>query len=470
MLAARDQENLVQWHQTAAASKPLNQGTKQLPPKTPGNKVPKTPFKIPLNDENGPPRFGGGKTGLNVNGRGNENLTTMRKKGGLGDKNAFVTPSGPRNRAPLGLKTTNARTKAFQTPTAPVDNEAKKEQPKGASARKPKPKVSHAEMTKLEVLGDKDRLEESEIEYMPPRANDMPDYPDDMPHDLDFSMFQNGGLTRGFMHHFATRVGDDGLTVCERQEQQRRKEQEIADKIADAMLLRDFESTNIPCIHDPECIEIECTANIENRRTAEEKYQKTIAELSTSPKPKDPPIKKAVPSKGPSTINSKSAAAALSQPKPTPAVPVQKPTGKPSLPSSKPSSILSRPKRTPQPTNPSPMRHTAASAASNTTIGHSRGRIASAALKKNSIPPPAPAPAKQQPEIQDRALLPPAIYIERYGVPRVDSEMWIRCKDAGCFDQHEREEDEGGLGTSGGGSTLEDLWREEAEREFFLVL
>lgn len=48
--------------------------------------------------------------------------------------------------------------------------------------------------------------------------------------------------------------------------------------------------------------------------------------------------------------------------------------------------------------------------------------------------------------------------------------MWIRCKDAGCFDQHEREEDEGGLGTSGGGSTLEDLWREEAEREFFLVL
>lgn len=94
MLAARDQENLVQWHQTAAASKPLNQGTKQLPPKTPGNKVPKTPFKIPLNDENGPPRFGGGKTGLNINGRGNENLTTMRKKGGLGDKNAFVTPSG----------------------------------------------------------------------------------------------------------------------------------------------------------------------------------------------------------------------------------------------------------------------------------------------------------------------------------------------------------------------------------------
>ena len=78
---------------------------------------------------------------------------------------------GPRNRAPLGLKTTNARTKAFQTPAPPRGNEAKKEEAKSASARKPKPKVSHAEMTRIEVLGDKDELEESEIEYMPPRAN-----------------------------------------------------------------------------------------------------------------------------------------------------------------------------------------------------------------------------------------------------------------------------------------------------------
>lgn len=303
----------------------------------------------------------------------------------------------------------------------------------------------------------------------------MPNYPDDMPHDLDLSMFQNGGLTRGYMHHFATRVGDDGLSFYERKEQQRRKEQEIADKIADAMLLRDFESTNIPCIHDPECIEIECAANIENRRVAEEKYQKTIAELSASPKPKNPATKNLVPLKGASTLNSKSAAAALSQPNPTAAVPARHSASKPSLPFSKSSSILSRPKRTPQPTNPSPMRHTAASAASKTTIGHSRGRIASAALKKTSMPPPPSKNvdfAKPQSEIQDRALLPPGIYIERYGVPRVGSEMWIRCKDAGCFDQHEHEDEEvdGKLGAREGGSALEDLWREEAEREFFLVL
>lgn len=94
MLAARDQENLVHGHQTAAAAKPLNQSSKQLQPKTPGNKVPKSPFKVPLNDENGPSRFGPGKTALKVNGRGNENFMTGGKKGGLGDKNAFITPLG----------------------------------------------------------------------------------------------------------------------------------------------------------------------------------------------------------------------------------------------------------------------------------------------------------------------------------------------------------------------------------------
>ena len=94
MLAARDQENLVHRHHAAAALKPLNNAIRQLQPKTPGNKIPKTPFKVPLNDENGGFGNGGGKTGLKLNGKGNENLMTGGKKGGLGDKSAFITPLG----------------------------------------------------------------------------------------------------------------------------------------------------------------------------------------------------------------------------------------------------------------------------------------------------------------------------------------------------------------------------------------
>ena len=72
------------------------------------------------------------------------------------------------------MKTTNAKAKAFQTPApAPVENELGKTNQKSVSARKPKPKVSHAEMTKLEVLGDKDELEERDIEYMPPRSKGL---------------------------------------------------------------------------------------------------------------------------------------------------------------------------------------------------------------------------------------------------------------------------------------------------------
>lgn len=90
MLAAHtDQENLVASHQQAAAAKPLNAGTRAFGAKTPAHKAPKTPFKIPLNDENGATRAG--KTA----GKGVENqLLPTGKKGGKADGNAFVTPAG----------------------------------------------------------------------------------------------------------------------------------------------------------------------------------------------------------------------------------------------------------------------------------------------------------------------------------------------------------------------------------------
>jgi hypothetical protein len=70
VLAANDQENLVHSMQAGTAGKSLNAGLK-------GSKVPKTPFKIPLNDENAVSK--GGKSVL---------------KTGLKPDNAFVTPAG----------------------------------------------------------------------------------------------------------------------------------------------------------------------------------------------------------------------------------------------------------------------------------------------------------------------------------------------------------------------------------------
>lgn len=72
-LAARDQENAVRNLTIGPGGKPIAAGSKALGAKTPGNI--KTPYKVPLNDEN-VIKFGG------------------KSKGGKVESNAFVTPAG----------------------------------------------------------------------------------------------------------------------------------------------------------------------------------------------------------------------------------------------------------------------------------------------------------------------------------------------------------------------------------------
>jgi hypothetical protein len=85
MLAARDQENLVARHHNGAVIK-QQQNSRQLPPKT--------PMKIPLNDENAVHKLAGAKSILTGRPKGNENLTTLSKgTKGLNGGN-FVTPMG----------------------------------------------------------------------------------------------------------------------------------------------------------------------------------------------------------------------------------------------------------------------------------------------------------------------------------------------------------------------------------------
>ena len=89
MFAARaNNENAIYEQQTTAAAKPSNQAVKGLAPKTPANKAPKTPFKVPLNDENTTLLLG--KTG----GKGKQDGLFGEGKSGKVDKSAFVTPAG----------------------------------------------------------------------------------------------------------------------------------------------------------------------------------------------------------------------------------------------------------------------------------------------------------------------------------------------------------------------------------------
>ena len=293
-------------------------------------------------------------------------------------------------------------------------------------------------------------------------ALDMPDLPDDHV-DLDFSMFENGGLMKGALAYYMTRKGEDGLSHVEREEQRRQKIWDRMDRISDAALQRDIDSERIPCTHYPECPGELCKDTIQARKEAEEQYQKIVAEIEaeTAPLPK-----KSTPSNGPSALKTKTATATLSQPKGSAlAIKATSKTGIPSAKSRLNSHLASRPQKTALPTNPSPMRHTAATAASKTTMGYSKGRAASATLRKTVLPA---KPTKTDENAIPNTEMAPADYIQRYGVPKFGSEMWIRCKNSGCFNEDEGPslEEIFGRGQPGG---LDAYLREEAEQDFQLT-
>lgn len=153
-----------------------------------------------------------------------------------------LTPdTGPRNRAPLGAKTTNAKGKAFQTP-APLASSAKtlKASPR---LRRPKVKVHQPE---VDAESDDDV---PEIEYMPPKEvpllDDMDDY---IPRDWDFSILSGPDAMRGITSAYHNPTEADGRTRGQREfeeslERDRKKRDEEFDRIFAAQMAKDDAET-----------------------------------------------------------------------------------------------------------------------------------------------------------------------------------------------------------------------------------
>ncbi|KAL2068588.1 hypothetical protein VTL71DRAFT_14925 [Oculimacula yallundae] len=378
MFAARDQENLVHGHHQAAAVKPLNQTVRGLQPKTPGAKYPKTPLKIPLNDENAPAGFGG----KSVKGKGLEGLVTG-KKGATFNQNDFITPMGPRTRAPLGMKTTNAKAKAFQTPSGPApEKELDKTQPKQqTSARKPR-KVIHADSIKLEVHGDESPLADRDVEYCPPKPKDLPYESTDFPNNcLDYTCLKPGNLMRGINKTYRQQVDENGMSRIEREaEEAYQRSAKATDEQVLKMMEEDWTVGDVP----------ETFRHLRNKKSPLSIPQDTKPPTTTSRRPLSDIKRPAVQSKGPGTLNSRKAASALStQSKPAP---LQPKPAKPVAGLSKPS-FLSRTKPTQTsapsvPSNASTMRAAAANATSRSTIGYTKGRSASGLLNAQTFTAP----------------------------------------------------------------------------------
>ena len=275
------------------------------------------------------------------------------------------------------------------------------------------------------------------------------------------------------MEHILNSPDASGLTFYQRQAIEDQENHDISLAMDEARLMRVIESADVPCVHEPDCPGGDCILNAENRRKAEENYQKTIAALNKKKVFNDNENKASLSSKeAPTSTISKHNASALSQPKKlfttTTAVAKAKPVPqKPtiSLPSRAklPTSIIPSSRKkipTPLPLNPSPMRHTASVATSKTTMGYSKGRTASANLR-GTILPSKESGKQHQKEVPDTTLA-PAVYIQKYGIPEEGTEMWWRCKRWGCFDEDKEEDD---MWTTG-----RDWLREEAERDFELEI
>ena len=328
------------------------------------------------------------------------------------------------------MKTTNAKAKAFQTPAGPLpQKEIENAQAPQTSVRRPK-KVTHAETSKIAVHGDESPLAERDVEYCPPKPKDLPYESEDFPDGcLNYDPLKPGNLMRGIFQTYYNPVDEIGLT---RQDQEHEAAYQKAAKEADETIMKMME---------------------------EDWTVGDVPETFQQSKKKQPVLKDAKPvenklgplsSKGPATIASRKAATALSvAPKSTVVPPkISKPKSA--------TSFLSRPKPAPPaPTNSSVV----GAAASKSTIGYSKGRNASTALKKKDG---GMARSVSNLSRSSDTTITPARYAQKETGP--GSEEWRRLKFLGAFEVNE-EDIEPGLR----GALPECLRREDEDDEEFVM-
>src|SRR6186713_308618 len=134
------------------------------------------------------------------------------------------------------MKTTNAKTKAFQTP-APLSGSAKT-QKISPRLRRPKVKIHQPEPHHEE------EDDVPEVEYMPPKEVPLPDGMDHIPSDWKFPMFEGKNMTQGMYSTYINPIEDDGRTKKEREFEEglardRKKRDEEFDRIFEETMAKD---------------------------------------------------------------------------------------------------------------------------------------------------------------------------------------------------------------------------------------
>ncbi|KAL6851818.1 hypothetical protein J3F83DRAFT_719500 [Trichoderma novae-zelandiae] len=215
MLAAhREQENRVLSHPVPSKQQP----------KTPGMRYPKTPMDLGRGNENALAGFAAKNTiqgGINLG----ENQKFISKR-------PLMTPAGPRMRAPLGNKTTNA--KAINNQGLGFGGKGalhgiEKTQSKILTTQRRKQKQRHrkAELAPKGLLfqpRDGHDRDQDEPEYAPPNPEPLPYQSDVFPRNgLTLKGLDKEHLLKGYYEHFYNPVNDTGVSRVEQRLQEETK-------------------------------------------------------------------------------------------------------------------------------------------------------------------------------------------------------------------------------------------------------
>ena len=340
----------------------------------------------------------------------------------------ILFPPEPRHRAPLGTKTTNAKAQRTQTPAPPVET-VKRDQNQTSRRTSTAQRIRKAAAPSIKQpytdAHDKTVKDDvPEVEYMPPKPKgsgyfilinslqtnyraELADIPDEITYDTTFPQFQPRNMALGLESVYGdNEVGSDGLTKKER----KFREDSIAyDRMVDETTLKQITSMNLSDFNESDGLTESTTSDGLRERGNDDKSRMTKLQSR--------------PTSGTSTIQARNAAAALSgsssaRVKPSSMIRQQRPRVTSVFPSQKPRDRG----------NPPDMAHSAAVARSRSTLGYSKGRNVSSAMNQR-------APRMKKQVNSSSQNISPESYVDLYGPPPLGSEMWIRCKAVGCFDE-----------------------------------
>jgi hypothetical protein len=132
------------------------------------------------------------------------------------DINMLTGNVGPRSRAVLGDKTTNAKANALQPTNG---KSAVKSQKKAPTTVQPKAKQPHAETHKLQVHAEEAAIldDDDDVEYCPPKPKDLPYESDVFPDGvLTFEGLKRENLLKGYYDYYVNPVDGNGVSLADR--------------------------------------------------------------------------------------------------------------------------------------------------------------------------------------------------------------------------------------------------------------